>query len=162
MASSHEEVAADEVLRWFHADRREHVARVIAPALAAHRVVVSDRYYLSSVAYQGALGIDPDEILRMSEAEHPAPDLALLLEIDPAAGLQRARSRPGRDEPAFEQHALLERVAQIYRALDLPYLVRIDARGIEAEVHAAVVRALRERLDLLEEVSGGVTPSSRR
>jgi dTMP kinase len=162
MARSHEEVAAEEVLRWFHADRREHVARIIAPALAARSVVVSDRYYLSSVAYQGALGIDPDEILRMSETEHPAPDLALLLEIDPTAGLQRARSRPGRDEPAFEQHELLERVAAIYRSLDLPYLVRIDARGGEAEVHAAVVEALRERLDLLEEAGGGVAPSASR
>ena len=159
MATSHQEVAAEEVLRWFHADRLEHVARVIAPALA---VVVSDRYYLSSVAYQGALGLDPDEILRMSEAEHPAPDLALLLVIGPEAGLERARSRPGRDEPAFEQHELLERVAAIYRTLDRPYLVRIDARGGEAEVHAAVVKALRERLDLLEEPSDGVAPRASR
>ncbi|UCE87272.1 MAG: dTMP kinase [Deltaproteobacteria bacterium] len=149
MAASHERVPADELLHWFQADRREHVARVIAPALAAARVVVSDRYYLSSVAYQGALGLDPAEILRQSEAEFPQPDLALLLEIPPSAGLERARSRPDPDEPAFEQREFLERVADIYHRLDRPYLVRIDARGGEAEVHAAVVTALRERLDLL-------------
>ena len=147
-ARTAEPVAAAELLRWFDEDRRQHVAEVIAPALDAGQVVVSDRYFLSSVAYQGALGLDPDEILSASESAHPWPDLALLLEIEPAVGLSRVASRPGVDEPAFAQRALLERVAAIYAGLERPYLVRIAARVGEAEVHAAVVTVVRERLGL--------------
>lgn len=149
MARSADAVPPQEVLRWFFEDRRQHVAGLIRPALAAGRVVVSDRYFLSSVAYQGALGLDPEEILRASEAEHPLPDLALLLEIDPDEGLSRVSGRPGRAEPGFENAGFLRRVAAIYGSLDRPYLERIDARRDEAAVHHAVVEAVRRRLDLL-------------
>lgn len=149
VAAAGGESDAEELLRWFQEDRREHVAEVIRPALAAGRVVISDRYFLSSVAYQGALGLAPDAILRGSEDAHPLPDLALLLEIDPAVGLERVHRRPGRSEPAFERRDFLERVAAIYQGLERPYLERIDARRDEAAVHAAVVAAVRRRMDLL-------------
>ena len=50
MARGSEPVAAEEEMRWFVEDRREHVAQVLAPALEAGRIVLTDRYYLSSVA----------------------------------------------------------------------------------------------------------------
>ena len=65
----------------------DHVRELIRPALAEGRIVLCDRYYLSTVAYQGARGLDAAAILRKSEAEFPVPDVVLLLEIDPAAGL---------------------------------------------------------------------------
>jgi len=138
MARSGESVAPEEELRWFSEDRREHVAQLIRPALAAGRVVVTDRYYLSTVAYQGARGLDWRAILAASEAEFPRPDLVLLLEIDPEAGLARVRERGAPIESVFEDAARLRRVAEIFAALDCDYLERIPAAGTPDEVEAAV------------------------
>ena len=56
----------------FLADRREHVHKVIQPALAAGKIVITDRYYFSSMAYQGALGLDPRDILATPRGFCPA------------------------------------------------------------------------------------------
>ncbi len=149
LARSGSRVPPEEELDRFVEDRRAHVAEVIRPALEAGRLVVTDRYYLSTVAYQGARGLDGDAILAESEAEFPVPDLAILLEIEPALALERVASRGGTPEPAFEQGEFLERVAANYRALDRGYVARIDARGSEDVVHAAVVDCVRARLGLL-------------
>jgi dTMP kinase len=146
MARSGEGVAPAEELAWFLEQRRDHVRDVIAPALAAGRVVLCDRYFLSTVAYQGARGLDPARILRESESKFPLPDLVLLLEIEPAAGLARVAGRGGTAEPAFEGEAFLTRVAREFRALDLPYLVRIDARGTPDAVAGRVAAAVGRRL----------------
>ena len=142
MARSGELVAPEEELRWFFEDRREHVAALIAPALAAGRSVVTDRYYLSTVAYQGARGLDWREILARSEAEFPIPDLALVFEIEPEQGLARVRARAGAAEPAFERADYLARVAAIFSAVERDYVVRIDGSGSEDSVRAAAVAVL--------------------
>src|SRR3990172_8702118 len=103
MASSGEKVSPETELDWFFEDRREHVQRLIKPALAKGQIVLSDRYYLSTVAYQGARGLDSRKILEMSEAEFPIPDLVLLLEIDVDAGLERVTTRGTKLEEVFEE-----------------------------------------------------------
>src|SRR5215831_14817815 len=125
MARSGELVAPEEELRWFVEDRREHVAQELRPALAAGTIVLCDRYYLSTVAYQGARGLDARALLAQAEAEFPLPDLALVFEVDPAAGLARVAARGGVAEPAFEEAEFLARVAAVFRAIDRPYVVRI-------------------------------------
>ena len=142
MARSGDLVAPEEELRWFMEDRAEHVAQLIRPALDEGRTVVTDRYYLSTVAYQGARGLDWREILRESEARFPKPDVALLFEIEPAAGLARVQARGGPLEPAFERIEFLERVAENFAALDCPYVVRIDGSGTQDDVLRAALRAL--------------------
>ena len=89
-ARAGEALAPEVELEWFVTDRQLHVDRVIAPALAAGQWVLCDRYTLSSVAYQGARGLDPEEILRAGEEAFPVPDLVLLFEIAPREGLARA------------------------------------------------------------------------
>jgi dTMP kinase len=138
MAASGALVPPERELAWFMEDRREHVAQVIRPALAAGRMVVSDRYFLSTVAYQGARGLDWRAILAECEREFPLPALALILEVDPAAGLARTHARGGHAEPAFEHEAYLARVAAIFAAIDRPYVRRIDARASAAQVEAAI------------------------
>ncbi|MCX6876542.1 MAG: dTMP kinase [Verrucomicrobia bacterium] len=107
--------AADE-LAYFLEDRRQHVAAVIAPALAAGKVVVLDRYYFSTMAYQGARGFDPTEIRRLNEAFAPVPDLLLILDLEVAAAHGRIGSR-GDSANEFEQRENLERCRQIFLAL---------------------------------------------
>ena len=80
----------------YAADRAEHVAQVIDPALERGAVVITDRYIDSSLAYQGAgRGLPSEDIARLNSwaTEGRAPDLTVLLDIDPEMGLRRrARS----------------------------------------------------------------------
>jgi dTMP kinase len=148
MARSGKRVEPREELAWFVLDRREHVASAIEPGLAAGHLVLTDRYFLSSVAYQGARGLDPAAILAESEAEFPLPDLAVLVEVSPELGLERVRTRAGAPEPAFEELAFLTRVAAVFAALDRPYLVRVPGDAPPEAVHRRVVAQLESRLGL--------------
>jgi dTMP kinase len=146
MARSGDTVEPTEELRWFVEDRSEHVRDELEPALAAGRIVLCDRYTLSSVAYQGARGLDPAAILEQSESDFPVPDLTLLFSLPAAVGLERARARGGELEPAFEQLDFQQRVDEVFAAVDRPYVERITASGtideVEARVHAALRRLL--------------------
>ena len=142
MAQTGDRPPADEELRWFQEDREAHVQEVIAPALADGKSVVTDRYYLSTVAYQGARDLDWRAILRESESRFPKPDLALLFEVAPSLGLQRVEQRAGTPEPAFERLETLTRVAEIFAALPCDYVVRVDGSGDESAVHRAWVPAV--------------------
>jgi len=149
MARSGARVAPAEELRWFVEDRREHVARVLHPGVARGAIVLTDRYFLSTVAYQGARGLDPERLLAEAEAEFPLPDLALVLDVDPAAGLGRVASRGGVAEPAFEDEAFLARVVAIFRGLARPYVAHVEAREGPEAVERAVAAAVQQRLALL-------------
>jgi len=143
MARSGRGMAPEQELEWFLEQRRVHVRDLVGPALAAGRIVLSDRYFLSTVAYQGARGLDAKALLAECEAEFPIPDLVLLLEIDPGRGLRRVSERGGPREPAFEEQAFLRRVAAIFHDLDRDYLARIPADGEIAAVHQRVLSEVR-------------------
>jgi dTMP kinase len=148
MARSGKPLAAEQELRWFVEDRRVHVAEVIAPALRAGQIVLTDRYFLSTVAYQGARGLDYGQILADSEAEFPIPDLVVLLEIDPEKALERVHARGSELEGVFEQREFLERVASVFDALDCPYLERVPGEGEPGPIEAIIADRVRERLGL--------------
>ncbi len=102
----------------FAADRAQHVDTVIRPALDAGVVVISDRYVDSSLAYQGAGRALPlDEIRRLSRwaTEGLVPDLTVLLDMDPAAGLARAGKRSAADRMEQESLDFHNRVRQAFR-----------------------------------------------
>lgn len=139
-------IAPEQELVWFSDDRREHVNTEIEPALAAGTHVVSDRYYLSTVAYQGARGLDWQAILRESEAAFPIPDLLLLLTVDAETGMQRVEARGEERDPLFERVDFLARAAEIFALIDRPYIARIDGAQSEAEVAAQVAAAVEAML----------------
>lgn len=141
MARSSEGVAPETELSWFFEDRREHMREVVEPALAAGRLVLSDRSYISTVAYQGARGLDPAKILAECEAEFPRPDLILLFEISAREGLARVRERGAEGEPVFENLEFLDRVAAIFETLEVDGLRRFDASRGEDEIAADVLAA---------------------
>ena len=148
MARSGERIDPQQELQWFVDDRREHVASVIGPALAEGRIVLCDRYFLSSVAYQGARGLDPEEILTASETAFPQPALALIFEVDPKLGLERVGARGSAPEPGFEEIAFLTRVAEIFRRLDRSYIEHIDASPDPEVVCERMVETVERRLGL--------------
>lgn len=149
MAGSGEAVAPEQELAWFLEQRGEHVREVVAPALRAGQVVLCDRYYLSTVAYQGARGLDAEAILAESEARFPLPDLVILMQLSAHQGLARVRARGGPAEPVFEREDFLERVAVGFDQLDRPYLERVDARGTLERVSARIEKVVHDRTGLL-------------
>ena len=104
----------------FAAARAELVAQVIRPALEAGRVVVSDRFLDSSLAYQGGargLGVDEVERINRFATGGLVPDLTFLLEIDPLAAAERAgESDRFEDEGAALQQAVLEAYERLVAA----------------------------------------------
>ena len=136
-----------EELNLFMADRREHVAEVIEPALAEGKIVITDRYYYSSVAYQGALGLDPDRILAQNEVMAVRPDLAVILTLPVAQALARLSATPQRARQVSEDPAYLEQVATIYAGLQGPHLRHLDASGPPPAVHAALLSLILEFLE---------------
>jgi len=132
----------DEELECFLNDRREHVSGTIAPALAAGKVVILDRYYFSSMAYQGSRGFDPGEIRRLNEAFAPVPDLLILLDIDTDTALSRIGVRDG-SANEFEQRPALESCRRIFLSLrDDPFVRVIDASGPVERVARQVLDAV--------------------
>jgi len=145
MARSGTALAPAEELRWFLEDRGVHVREVIAPALAAGQWVVTDRYFLSTVAYQGARGLDYAQILAESESEFPVPDLVVLLEIDPSVAVERIHGRGGVIEEVFERQEFLEAVAAVFDAIDRPYVERVAAEAAPDELEAEIYRRVLAR-----------------
>jgi len=144
-AASRDSLTPEEELELFVKDRRENVERKIRPALDRGRIVVLDRYYFSTMAYQGAKGIDPVEIRRINEAFAVIPDLVIVLDIPADDGLERIAGR-GRRDWLFEREDYLCRVREIFLTLDDSYVRHVDASlpedSVAAEIEALVLREI--------------------
>ena len=127
MQTGHRLLAPSQELDLFLHDRRYDVAVHIEPALAARQLVLMDRYYFSTIAYQGALGIAPEHIQRLNEAFAPVPDLVFVLLAPPAQALERIRQARGQAGDAFEREDYLATVDDIYRTLTGRHIHPIDA-----------------------------------
>lgn len=138
-------LGAEAELELFLKDRHEHVANLIRPALERGDVIILDRYYFSTAAYQGARGIDPAKILAANEAFAPHPDLVLLLDLDPSAGHRRIGARGGAPD-GFEGAAYLTKVRTIFLGFDYPSIRRIDASRSPDEVEQECREVLRGAL----------------
>jgi dTMP kinase len=150
---------ADE-LHAFLEDRKQHVSEVIRPRLDAGCIVITDRYYFSTVAYQGARGFDPADLLRRNEAIAIEPHLLVLIDLEPAVGLARIGTRDGAANQ-FESLAQLTRSRAIFLALDKPYLLRLEGAAPPGELRdrilLAAARTVLRRLDQ----NASLTPQQR-
>jgi dTMP kinase len=136
-----------------YAARSDHIERVVAPALERGAVVVCDRFADSTRAYQGAAGGAPAGLIAALE-DHVLgdvrPDLTLVLDLPPAAGLARGAARGG-EETRFESkgptfHARLREAFLAIARAEPRRCVVIDATGPEEAVAAAVWKAVRPHL----------------
>ena len=132
----------------FASDRLDHLEGRdgVRAALEAGRSVLSDRYLLSSVAYQAADGLEPDWVVAINR-HAIAPDLTIFLDVTPEVCMQRIEARGGQPE-RFETLERLRRVDARFRAhLDQPELtgalITVDGHG----PIAAVAASIEERVD---------------
>jgi dTMP kinase len=133
------------------AARREHVAKVIRPFLDAGGWVVCDRFADSTLAYQGAQGLPREVWSRLAEValEGFAPDLTLVLDLQPEAGMARAAARSGADRyerMGTDFHAAVREGFLAIAAAEPSRCVLLDAAQGPDAVEVAIRAALHERL----------------
>lgn len=130
------------------ADRAQHVAEVIGPALTAGRTVLCDRYLGSSIAYQGVgrgLGVEPIERLSMWATEDLVPTLTVVIRVPVETSLSRIAALGTPDRLESLGADFIRRVSDGYDALlDRPATVGVSGVGTPDEVAARVWTAMRD------------------
>ena len=142
--------APAETLLHFAA-RAEHVERTIGPALQAGMWVVCDRFYDSTMAYQGyGLGASRDMIAALTRLVGVHPDLTIVLDVSEPVAVERQLKR-GMDADRYERldasfHARVNAGFRAIAAGAPERCVLVDANGSESATHAAVIAAIAARM----------------
>ncbi|NCD25917.1 MAG: dTMP kinase [Deltaproteobacteria bacterium] len=152
------DIASTAELFLYLADRAQHVANVIHPALEEGRTVICDRFADSTVVYQGyGRGLDPKLLRQLNDVAVQGlwPNVTVLLDVDPEIGLKRALTRNMRDnktstEGRFEAehlgfHARVREGYLTWAALHRNRFIVVDAGRDPDEVFTAILRGLEEK-----------------
>lgn len=134
-------LAPEEELAAFLEDRKQHVREVLSPAMKRGDVVIVDRYYYSTAAYQGVRGAAPSDIIAINEEFAPRPDLLVILDVPAEVGIARIRER-GDVADHFERLDDLALSASVFRALDGPHVLRLDGTRPAADLTQAIADRL--------------------
>jgi len=141
-------LSIEDELEYFINDRREHVEQLIIPTIKSGGIVILDRYYFSTMAYQGARGIDPEVIRVKNETFAPHPDPLIILDLDVDIALQRIGVRDGQANE-FEKRESLDFCRKLFLSLkDETYAYVIDANTEITEVNASVMAAVHAQLGI--------------
>lgn len=151
---SRETIGKEEELQLFLDDRHDHLHRTIIPALADGAIVLCDRYFLSTVAYQGATGRFSVEELLKKNSFAPVPDIALLFQAPISTCLARITIGRGESPNDFEQYHSLEKAAEIFSLLDFPWLKTVDCNHDMAKVEQNIQRHILPLLKQWQQGSG--------
>ncbi|MEM3458277.1 MAG: dTMP kinase [Candidatus Bathyarchaeia archaeon] len=126
----------------FAADRFEHVKDVILAALDEGSIVVSDRYVYSSMAYQGAAGLDLKWI-EMINKHAIRPNLAIFIDVDPHTVIKRLKSK----KSVMENLETQLKVREVYmQFVEKGELIRIDGNKSKKEVADAILKVVKKFL----------------
>ncbi len=132
----------EEELELFIQDRRQHVDEVIGPALAQGKIVLTDRYYFSTAAYQGAAGMDPDLIFAAHDFA-PRPDLVVLLVMEPEKSVQRIEQLRGEQLNDFEQVEQLRKVADLFASFTDDCILRVNGAASIKQVQQEIQKGVQ-------------------
>lgn len=139
-------LSPDQELEYFHLDRKMHVEELITPAKQAGEIVILDRYYFSTIAYQGQRGFDPEELLRENESFAPAPDLLIILDLSVETSLERIGTR-GDTANEFEQKDALQYCRDTYLSFaDRAYAKVISSDQQISLIHDQITACVLEKL----------------
>ena len=158
-AVSENALTPEKELELFQKDRRDNLKRNIRPALERREVVVLDRYYFSTIAYQGSKGIDPERILRANLQFVVLPDLVFILDLDPKAGLKRTEDRKTRDL-LFEREDYLNLVRGIFRRFVGENIIHLDGGMSIDRLHHRIMEKALEYLKTWAVSEVSIPPSS--
>jgi dTMP kinase len=129
----------------FAVDRVDHMEREIKPALEKGKIVVSDRYIYSSLAYQGAAGLDLKWIEEINRSALP-PNLAVYIDVPPEVVVKRIR----REKSVMERLETQRRVREVYiKLVEAGKLVVVDGNREKGKVQKDILKVVQ---DFLEEL----------
>lgn len=120
-----EDLDAEEELLLFVKDRKEHIEYMIKPALEEGYFIILDRYFYSSIAYQGAKGIDINRIINMHKDFIIKPDIVFIFHLPIDIALNRIISKRGIAD-RFENETYLKKVDKIFHSFNEPFIYHID------------------------------------
>jgi dTMP kinase len=137
-----------EELNAFIEDRKQHVRELILPTLEKGQTVILDRYYFSTIAYQGARGNDIPDLIEQMHAIAPEPDAAIILDVPPEMGLYRVSHKRGDIPNTFENIEGLTQSRRIFAQLaaDSPNVLKIDATQSISAVRQMILKGLFDGL----------------
>ena len=142
MLSGKRKATTEQILDLFVMDRKEHVDEKINPALKEGKIVLMDRYYYSTMAYQAAAGIDINRIRKDNEFA-PKPDIVLIFDLPADLAMKRVKGHSVAD--VFEKEEHLEKVREAYLNLRDDPLVRIiDSTRTPEEIFKDVWKLVSE------------------
>lgn len=143
-SASQGRMAPELELDMFIKDRAEHVDKVVKPGLEAEKVVILDRYFYSTIAYQGSRGANVDEVSDMMTSRFPQPDAVLILDVDPELSAYRIAYSRGEVPNHFEERQNLARARAIFNDLTGSTIHKIDGSMSREAVHSALIENLIE------------------
>ena len=119
----------EDELHAFIEDRKEHIQNVIRPALDRGEIVILDRYFYSTIAYQGSRGAGVPSLIGDMKSTFPIPDIVFLLDLFPSEGLSRIENGRGELPNHFEKCDQLTKIRRIFLELaeDDPGIKMINA-----------------------------------
>lgn len=120
-----EDLDAEEELLLFVKDRKEHIEYMIKPALEEGYFIILDRYFYSSIAYQGAKGININRIINMHKDFIIKPDIVFIFHLPIDIALNRIISKRGIAD-RFENETYLKKVDKIFHSFNEPFIYHID------------------------------------
>ncbi len=138
------DLTPEEEFQLFHEDRKAHVHDLVSPSLARGAVVIQDRSYFSTVAYQGERGLDRDRLLKLSRSIAPEPDLLLLLDLPAEVALERIKKGRGGRTDDFEHLDALKRIRAQFLSFSEAH--RLDARQAPEALAASALRLVKPLL----------------
>ena len=138
----------------YAASRRQHLVEVVIPALKEGKIVISDRYIDSSLAYQGyARGIGIDEVMSINAfaIDNVYPDVTFFLDLSPEEGMKRVKDRKrGADRLDQETLSFHERVYQGYQIVNEKFkdrIIKIDATPAPDVIADNIVKEILKKLE---------------
>jgi len=131
-------VTPEYELELFIKDRIEDCEKNLGPALLQKKLIFIDRYYFSSIAYQGALGLNTDYILKRNKEVAIMPELVIILDVAVKIGLSRIKNFRKEEYNHFEREDYLEKVRSIFLKMKDTYIQIIDGSREEDEVFSNI------------------------
>jgi len=139
----HIEIDPLEFQKLYVQDRKEHLEKVIIPALKKGKMVISDRYFFSTFAYGTAHGSNIEELIRLND-NFLYPDITFLLQVGPKVSIARIEKR-GDPQTLFEKQEKLSKVWDIYEKFPLRFenVYLINGEGSVEQVAEQVKSRLK-------------------
>lgn len=142
-------LSVEEEFKLFLEDRKLHLKEEVIPLLNQGKIIVTDRYYFSSVAYQGSRGLNWKYILNENMKIAIEPKLVILLDLSVDEAVERISNERTHGTNTFEKHENLQRVRNIYLKLvnefpDLFFLINVSRE--KEDVHRDILKIILERI----------------